>query len=142
MLSGSWRTWRQAFSFDRSKKRITAMTTGTFVGLCVLALESRRAREIAKLITNLGGVAIVAPSVKEGPLESDQEALEFARKLAAGQVDMVVFTTGVGVKALASAVEAVCSREQLSRQLKRVVIVARGAQTPAALRELGVRGSM
>ena len=114
------------------------MTTGTFGGLCVLALESRRAREIAKLITNLGGVAIVAPSVKEVPLESDQEALEFARKLAAAQVDMVVFTTGVGVKALASAVEAVCSREQLSRQLNEVVIVARGPKPAAALRELGV----
>jgi len=118
------------------------MTTGTFGGLCVLALESRRAREIAKLITNLGGVAIVAPSVKEVPLESDQEALEFARKLAAGQVDMVVFTTGVGVKALASAVEAVCSREQLSRQLNEVVIVARGPKPAAALRELGVRVSI
>ena len=118
------------------------MTTGTFGGLCVLALESRRAREIAKLITNLGGVAIVAPSVKEVPLESDQEALEFARKLAAGQVDMVVFTTGVGVKALASAVETVCSREQLSRQLNEVVIVARGPKPAAALRELGVRVSI
>ena len=118
------------------------MTTGTFGGLCVLALESRRAREIAKLITNLGGVAIVAPSVKEVPLESDQEALEFARKLAAGQVDMVVFTTGVGVKALASAVETVCSREQLSRQLNEVVIVARGPKPAAALRELRVRVSI
>jgi uroporphyrinogen-III synthase len=81
------------------------MTAVTFGGFCVLALESRRAREIAKLIANLGGVPIVAPSVREVPLESNQEALEFVRKLAAGEVDMVVFTTGVGVKALALAVE-------------------------------------
>ena len=52
------------------------MTNRTFSGLCVLALESRRAREIAKLITNLGGVAIVAPSVREVPLESNQEAVQ------------------------------------------------------------------
>jgi hypothetical protein len=39
------------------------MPSSTFGGLCVLALESRRAREIAKLIANLGGVPIVAPSV-------------------------------------------------------------------------------
>lgn len=118
------------------------MTTGTFGGLCVLALESRRAREIAKLITNLGGVATVAPSVKEVPLESNQEALDFARKLAAGQVDMVIFTTGVGVKSLASAVESVCPREALSRHLNEVVIVARGPKPTAALRELGVRVSL
>ena len=54
------------------------MRNSTFGGLCVLALESRRAREIAKLIANLDGVPIVAPSVREVPLESNQEALEFA----------------------------------------------------------------
>lgn len=118
------------------------MTTVTFGGLCVLALESRRAREIAKLIANLGGVPIVAPSVREVPLESNQEALEFARKLAAGEVDMVVFTTGVGVKALASAVESVFSQEKLSQHLNEVVIVARGPKPTAALRELGVRVSV
>jgi hypothetical protein len=55
------------------------MANSTFGGLCVLALESRRAREIAKLIENLGGIPIVAPSVREVALESNQEALEFAR---------------------------------------------------------------
>jgi uroporphyrinogen-III synthase len=118
------------------------MTTITFGGLCVLALESRRAREMAKLIANLGGVPMVVPSVREVPLESNQEALEFVRKLAAGEVDIVVFTTGVGVKALASAVEKVCSRDELSRYLNEVVVVARGPKPTAALRELGVRVSI
>ncbi len=118
------------------------MTPPTFQGLCVLALESRRSREITKLIANLGGVPIVAPSVREIPLESNQEALEFARRLAAGQVDMVVFTTGVGVKALASAVEQVCSRNELSSHLNRVVVIARGPKPTAALKELGVRVSI
>ena len=115
------------------------MRGGTFDGLCVLALESRRAREIAKLITNLGGVPIVAPSVREVPPASNAEALEFARKLAAGQIEMVIFTTGVGVKALASAVENVCSREALAKYLNEVVVVARGPKPAAALRALGVR---
>jgi uroporphyrinogen-III synthase len=114
------------------------MNTGRFNGLSVLALESRRAREIAKLIENLGGVPIVAPSVREIALDSNQEALEFARSLKAGLVDMVIFTTGVGVKALASAIESVCSREELARQLNKVAIVARGPKPSAALRELGV----
>jgi uroporphyrinogen-III synthase len=119
-----------------------AMTNSTFEGRCVLALESRRAREIAKLIANLDGVPIVAPSVREVPLESNKDALEFARRLAAGEIDMVVFTTGVGVKALASAVEPACSREELSRHLNAVTVVARGPKPTAALRELGVRVSM
>ena len=114
------------------------MTMASFNGLTVLALESRRSREIAKLIENLGGVPIVAPSVREVALDSNQEALDFARNLTAGCVDMVIFTTGVGVKALASSVESVCSREELARRLNDVVIVARGPKPAAALRELGV----
>lgn len=118
------------------------MTPASFNGLSVLALESRRAREIAKLIENLGGAPMVAPSVREVALDSNHEALEFARNLAAGRVDMVIFTTGVGVKAIASAIESVCSREELARRLNEVVVVARGPKPTAALRELGVRASL
>ena len=118
------------------------MTRPSFNGLSVLALESRRAREIAKLIENLGGVPIVAPSVREVALDSNQEALEFARNLAVGLVDMVIFTTGVGVRALVSAIESACSREQLARRLNDVIVVARGPKPTAALMELGVRVSL
>lgn len=115
------------------------MTTASFNGLRVLALESRRAREIAKLIENFGGLPIVAPSVREIPLDSNHEAMAFARDLLAGQVDMAIFTTGVGVRALVSSVESVCSREEFSRRLNDVVVVARGPKPTAALKELGVR---
>lgn len=118
------------------------MTMASFNGLSVLALESRRAREIAKLIENLGGMPTVAPSVREVALDSNQEALEFARNLTAGLVDMVIFTTGVGVKALASAIKTVCSGEELARSLNDVVIVARGPKPTAALKELGVSVSL
>ncbi len=118
------------------------MTVASFNGLTVLALESRRAREIARLIENLGGVPVVAPSVREVPLESNREALEFARNLSSGRIDMVIFMTGVGVKALASAIESVCSREELARRLNDIVVVARGPKPTAALRELGVRISL
>jgi len=118
------------------------MANCTFAGLRVLALESRRAREIGKLIANLGGVPIVAPSVREVSSESNQEALEFARKLSTAEVDIVIFTTGVGVKALVSAVEKVCPRDELARFLNKVVVVARGPKPSAALKELGVRISL
>jgi uroporphyrinogen-III synthase len=116
--------------------------TISFGGLRVLALESRRAREIARLIANLDGEPVIAPSVREVPLESNEQALDFVRRLGAGEVDMVIFTTGVGVKALVSAVENVCSREELSGRLNHVTIVARGPKPVAALKELGVRISL
>ena len=118
------------------------MTKGNFKGLRVLALESRRAQEIAKLITNCGGEPLVAQSVLEIPLQSNQEALEFADSLRNGRVDMIIFMTGAGVRALARAVESICPREQLSSLLNKVAVVARGPKPVAALREMGVRISL
>lgn len=115
------------------------MSNGNFNGLRVLALESRRAREIAHLITNCGGEPLVAPSVREVSLESNQEALAFVHKLRDGHVDMVIFMTGGGVRALVRAVECVCPQAQLATLLNKVVIVARGPKPVAALREMAVR---
>ena len=118
------------------------MTKGDFKGLRVLALESRRAQEIAKLITNCGGEPLVAPSVREVPLESNQEALEFADALRNGRIDMIVFMTGAGVRALTRAVESVCPRDQLALFLNKVAVVARGPKPVAVLREMGIRISL
>ncbi|MGH9717237.1 MAG: uroporphyrinogen-III synthase [Candidatus Acidiferrales bacterium] len=107
-------------------------------GLRVLSLESRRAAEMSKLIESYGGRATVAPSMREIPLESNTEALDFARKLAAGDLGMVIFLTGVGTKALARVVETVYPLEEFRAALGKVAVVARGPKPVAALRELGV----
>src|SRR5216683_4625947 len=110
----------------------------SFDGLRVLALESRRAAELAKLITTYGGQPIVAPSMREVRLESNTEALAFARALLAGEFDMVIFLTGVGTRALLSVVETAHKRDEYIAALQRVKVVARGPKPVAVLRELGV----
>ena len=117
------------------------MPAASFNGLCVLALESRHAKEISKLIASYGGVPSVAPALREVPLDSP-EALEFARALINGQFDMVIFLTGAGTRALVSAVEGTFTREQLTEALERVVVVARGTKPVSALRELGIRPAL
>jgi uroporphyrinogen-III synthase len=109
-----------------------------FNGLRVLALESRRAAELAKLISNYGGEAMVAPAMREVPLESNKEALAFAAALFAGEFDMVIFLTGVGARALLSVVETSYKREDYIDALRRVSVVPRGPKPIAVLRELGV----
>jgi uroporphyrinogen-III synthase len=113
-------------------------TKSGLAGLRVLSLESRRAPEMAKIIENYGGRAIVAPSMREIPLESNTEALAFARTLAAHGFDMVIFLTGVGTRALARVVETIYPLEQFAEALRRVTVVARGPKPVAALKELGV----
>jgi len=113
-------------------------TKSGLAGLRVLSLESRRAPEMARLIENYGGRAIVAPSMREVPLESNTEALAFARTLAANGFDMVIFLTGVGTRALARVVETIYPLEQFAEALRHVTVVARGPKPVAALKELGV----
>jgi len=111
---------------------------GGLAGLRVLSLESRRAAEMAKLIETYGGRAIVAPSMREVPLESNTEALAFARALAANGFDMVIFLTGVGTRALTRVVETIYPLGQFAEALRRITVVARGPKPVAALKELGV----
>jgi uroporphyrinogen-III synthase len=81
---------------------------------------------------------MIAPALREVPIEANTEALAFAQALVRGEFDLVIFLTGVGVRALVSAVEAVCPRPQLAAALALTKIVARGPKPLAALRELQV----
>src|SRR5215470_6028811 len=107
------------------------MAVASFNGLRVLALESRHAKEIAKLIASYGGSATVAPAVREVALES-HEALDFAKELIAGKFDLVIFLTGAGARALFTAVEGSYTREEISAALERTVVIARGVKPVSA----------
>jgi uroporphyrinogen-III synthase len=109
-----------------------------FAGLRVLSLESRRGAEMAKLIASYGGEAIVATSMREVPLEMNIGALAFARKLFAGEFDMMVFLTGVGTRALARVVETIYPLEEYLKELRKISVVARGPKPVAVLREWNV----
>ena len=113
-----------------------------FSGLRVLALESRRAQELAKLVSNYGGDPVVAPAMREVPLDSNTEALSFAEALLAGKFDIVVFLTGVGTRAVLSVAETRYSREEFVAALQRVKVVPRGPKPIAVLRELGITPSL
>lgn len=114
------------------------MAHASFDGLRVLSLESRRAKEVAKLIKTYGGEPFVVPAMREVPLESNQPAFDFARSLLAGEFDMVVFFTGVGVRTLLEIVETRYDREAFLKALRLTRVVARGPKPQAALRELNV----
>lgn len=110
----------------------------SFGGLRIASFESRRAPEMAKLIENYGGRPLVAPSMREVPLESNLDALDFCRNLLLGAYDMVIFLTGVGARALTRVAETLYSREDFAAGLRSIIVVARGPKPVAALKELGV----
>jgi uroporphyrinogen-III synthase len=109
-----------------------------FGGARVLTLESRRAREMAQLISNNGGQPLVAPSTQEVALGANAEVANFTRALLEGRFHSILFLTGVGTRILAMQAEALCPREEFVAALRRISVVARGPKPVAALRELGV----
>jgi len=72
------------------------------------------------------------------PLATNVQALEFAGSLIAGEYELVVFLTGVGVRALLESAATKYPREDFLAALRRVRVAARGPKPQAVLRELNV----
>jgi uroporphyrinogen-III synthase len=93
---------------------------------------------MAALVSTYGGRPVLAPALREVPLDSNPEARAFADTLVRGDVDCVVFLTGVGTRALLSVVDRAGSREAFVAALGQTRVVARGPKPLAVLRELKV----
>lgn len=104
----------------------------------VLALESRRAMEMAELIRRQGGEPFVAPSMREAPLAEDAGVFRFADRLLAGEFDLMVLLTGIGTRQLQRLLAPRYGETAFAEALRRIAVVARGPKPVAALRELGV----
>jgi len=91
------------------------------------------------LIERNGGVATIAPAMKEVALGMTDEVRVFYERLTAGSLDLLIFTTGVGTEALADAIETEHSRERLLELMQQCRIVARGPKPFAVLRKWNVR---
>ena len=114
------------------------MPKASFENVRVLALESRRATEIATLIARYGGSPIVAPALREVPLESNGAALDFAAELLLGGIDIAIFLTGAGVRALFDVLAVAHPGDEVRVALSRVRIAARGPKPSNVLRELNL----
>ena len=113
--------------------------TPSFDNLRVLSFESRRAKEMASIISSYGGQPVSAPSMREVPLDSNPDAMAFADALERGEFDLVILLTGVGTRALVAVVErARGSRDAFVSALGRTKILARGPKPVAVLRDLGL----
>ncbi len=110
----------------------------SFAGLKVVAFESRRAAEIAQLIRKQQGEPIVAPSMREAPIERNEEAFQFAERLFADEFDMMILLTGVGTRILNQTLATRYPPERFAEALRRLTVVPRGPKPIAVLRELNV----
>jgi uroporphyrinogen-III synthase len=110
----------------------------SFAGLRVLALESRRAAETAKLIQNKQGEAFVAPSMREVPIERNPAAFSFAERLLGGEFNLIILLTGVGTRYLQQVLATRYEASAFIRALRQRTIICRGPKPLAVCREWDV----
>lgn len=113
-------------------------TKPDFNNLSVLVLESRRSREMGTLVSNYGGRPVVAPALREVPIQANTPALNFAEALIRAEFDVVVLLTGVGTRALLEVVDRAGRREAFVAAMGKTKVAVRGPKPLAVIRELGV----
>lgn len=111
-------------------------------GLRVLSLESRRATEMAELIRRYDGEPLVAPSMREVPLDENRAVLDFLFELESQQFDIFILMTGVGTRALNQVLLSAYPQERIVAALRQVQLIARGPKPVAALKELGLEAAI
>lgn len=109
-----------------------------FSGLRIVSLESRRAVEMQRMIEKLGGVALVSPSLREVAIAEHRPVVDFANHLITGQVDIVLFLTGVGIRQMLEHLDRHVDRQRFLDALADVKTVVRGPKPLAVMRELGI----
>ncbi len=113
-----------------------------FKGLTVAAFESRMAKEMEGLITRHGGVARVAPSMREVPLDQNKQVFEFFDRLKEGDFNLVILMTGVGAKSLFQALEYKYPPSHIQKAFKRTALLARGPKPLKVIEEYKLRAAM
>jgi uroporphyrinogen-III synthase len=109
-------------------------------GLTVAITASRRALELAHLITNFGGIPYISPTVGiESNMDKPKEAEEFIKKIIEDKLDYVIFMTGPGVYSLMSAAKKLQMESSIVEALKRTIVVARSLKPKVALAKYGIK---
>ena len=107
-------------------------------GWRVAALESRRQAEMERLIKKQGAEPLVVPALREAPLSDSRPIVDFAHRLLIGQIDVVVFLTATGFRALFEQAQRHVKRESFLDSLRDICVITRGPKPTAALKEVGV----
>jgi uroporphyrinogen-III synthase len=112
----------------------------SLAGLTVVITGSRRASELAHLITSFGGRPYLAPTVGiEAREDISKEAEFFINKILEERIDYVVFMTGPGVYSLMSTAKNLGIEKKFAEALQHTTVIARSLKPKVALANHGVK---
>ena len=109
-------------------------------GLTVAITASRRALELAHLITNFGGIPYISPTVGiESNMDKSKEVEEFIKKIIEDKLDYMIFMTGPGVYSLMSAAKKLQMEGNVIEALRQTIVVASSLKPKIALANYGIK---
>lgn len=108
-------------------------------GVVVLLTSDRRSGELGAALARRGAAIRYAPSLSVLPNQDDTALLAGTRALIADPPDVLVVTTGIGLRGWIEAADAVGLSEQLTDALAGARIVARGPKARGAIQAAGLQ---
>jgi len=108
-------------------------------GKVVAILESRTGEHLGELIAKRGGTPLLAPALSELP-DIDLDALRgLLSNWRAAPIEVAIFQTGVGTRALFEAADALGLAAELASLLAAAMVVVRGPKPTGELNARGIR---
>jgi len=108
-----------------------------YKGARVLTFAGRRSQEMGRLIEKHGGQPLLAPVLREVPLENPPQMEALLNVIEGGEAAWLILLTGAGTKVLLEQLENCLGRDELLKVLSRMAILARGPKPSHALRRWG-----
>ena len=108
-------------------------------GRTIALLEARRATELASLVEAYGGIPFHAPALREEPTEDLPAIGGLLDQIAESDLDVMIFQTGVGARALFHGIAALGRLDEWQAALAKATVVVRGPKPTAVLREFATR---
>ena len=108
-------------------------------GMRIAILEARMSGALAGLIAKRGGVPVCAPAVREADIDCAADVGNLIDALESAALDVVIFQTGVGARALFREADKLGRLDALLSALQGITTVCRGPKPTAALRQAGVQ---
>ncbi len=118
---------------------MSAPVDQVMAGTVVLVTADRRSSELGAALGRRGATIRYAPSLSVLPNLDDTALLDATRALLADPPDVVVVTTGIGLRGWIEAADAVGLAEPLTEVLAGARIVARGPKARGAIQAAGLQ---
>jgi uroporphyrinogen-III synthase len=107
--------------------------------ITVAITEHRYTKEFAALFERVGATVYACPVLEERKVENLSQLQSFVRSACSGNVDIMIFLTGVGAKFLIAEADSMGRKGSFLAALDKGLVVVRGPKPVAALRQFGVR---